>query len=50
VNSLAVANLGSEEVVPRPGSCGTTVAFVHPKGAFDTLIELVEERAGGPAH
>jgi methylmalonyl-CoA epimerase len=29
--------------VPRPGSRGTTVAFVHPKGAFGTLIELVEE-------
>src|SRR5262247_2123698 len=24
--------------VPRPGSRGTTVAFVHPKGAFGTLI------------
>ena len=31
--------------VPRPGSRGTTVAFVHPKGAFGTLIELVEEPA-----
>jgi methylmalonyl-CoA epimerase len=30
---------------PRPGSRGTTVAFVHPKTAFGTLIELVEERA-----
>lgn len=29
--------------VPRPGSRGTTVAFVHPKAAFGTLIELVEE-------
>ena len=29
--------------VPRPGSRGTTVAFVHPKGAYGTLIELVEE-------
>ena len=28
---------------PRPGSRGTTVAFVHPKGAFGTLVELVEE-------
>ena len=26
---------------PRPGSRGTTVAFVHPKGAFGTLVELV---------
>ncbi|MEY2426753.1 MAG: hypothetical protein QOI61_2325, partial [Actinomycetota bacterium] len=22
---------------------GTTVAFVHPKGSFGTLIELVQE-------
>ncbi len=29
--------------VPRPGSRGTTVAFVHPKTSFGTLIELVEE-------
>jgi methylmalonyl-CoA epimerase len=28
--------------VPRPGSRGTTVAFVHPKGSFGTLIELVQ--------
>jgi methylmalonyl-CoA epimerase len=28
---------------PRPGSRGTTVAFVHPKGALGTLIELVKE-------
>lgn len=28
---------------PRPGSRGTTVAFLHPKGAFGTLIELVQE-------
>jgi methylmalonyl-CoA epimerase len=29
--------------VPRPGSRGTTVAFVHPKTSFGTLIELVQE-------
>src|SRR5258707_15887927 len=28
---------------PRPGSRGTTVAFVHPKASFGTLIELVQE-------
>ena len=28
---------------PRPGSRGTTVAFMHPKGSFGTLIELVQE-------
>ena len=32
---------------PRPGSRGTTVAFVHPKGSFGTLIELVQENEGG---
>jgi methylmalonyl-CoA/ethylmalonyl-CoA epimerase len=34
---------------PRPGSRGTTVAFVHPRGAFGTLIELVEEASGETA-
>jgi len=29
--------------VPRTGSRGTTVAFVHPKTSFGTLIELVQE-------
>lgn len=29
--------------VPRPGSRGTTVAFIHPKGNFGTLVELVQE-------
>jgi methylmalonyl-CoA epimerase len=28
---------------PRPGSRGTTVAFIHPRGSFGTLIELVQE-------
>jgi len=28
---------------PRPGSRATTVAFIHPKASFDTLIELVQE-------
>ena len=32
---------------PRPGGRGTTVAFLHPAGAFGTLIELVQE--GRPA-
>jgi methylmalonyl-CoA/ethylmalonyl-CoA epimerase len=31
--------------VPRPGSRGTTVAFVHPSGAFGTLIELVQDNS-----
>ncbi len=44
----ALARLKSEgarviDAEPRPGSRGTTVAFVHPKAAFGTLIELVQE-------
>ena len=35
------------DAAPRPGSRGTTVAFIHPKGSFGTLIELVEEGAPG---
>ena len=31
------------DAAPRPGSRGTTVAFLHPAEAFGTLIELVEE-------
>jgi len=41
----AVKDAGGQVIdqAPRPGSRGTTVAFVHPKAAFGTLIELVEE-------
>lgn len=28
---------------PRPGSRGTTIAFVHPSGMGGVLVELVEE-------
>lgn len=40
----AVMGLGYQviDTIPRPGSRGTTIAFIHPKGAFGTLIELVE--------
>lgn len=31
------------DTAPRPGSRGTTVAFIHPKGSLGTLIELVQE-------
>src|ERR1700730_10372048 len=44
--ALALVKRGGHRVideVPRPGSRGTTVAFVHPKSAFGTLIELVQE-------
>lgn len=30
--------------VPRPGSRGTDVAFLHPKSAFGTMIELCAAR------
>jgi methylmalonyl-CoA epimerase len=41
----AVIDSGGRAIdsAPRPGSRGTTVAFVHPKTSFGTLIELVEE-------
>ncbi len=41
----AVKDQGGRTIddAPRPGSRGTTVAFVHPKAAFGTLIELVQE-------
>jgi methylmalonyl-CoA/ethylmalonyl-CoA epimerase len=41
----AVKGAGGQVIdeAPRPGSRGTTVAFVHPKAAFGTLIELVQE-------
>jgi methylmalonyl-CoA epimerase len=32
---------------PRPGSRGTMVAFVHPKGLHGVLIELVQEGRQG---
>jgi methylmalonyl-CoA/ethylmalonyl-CoA epimerase len=34
--------------VPRPGSRGTTIAFVHPRTSFGTLIELVQEPSDEP--
>jgi methylmalonyl-CoA epimerase len=41
----AVKDAGHQVIdqAPRPGSRSTTVAFVHPKTAFGTLIELVQE-------
>jgi methylmalonyl-CoA epimerase len=41
--SVLAAGGTAIDKAPRPGSRGTTVAFVHPKGSFGTLIELVEE-------
>ena len=41
--SMVAAGATAIDQAPRPGSRGTTVAFVHPKGSFGTLIELVQE-------
>jgi methylmalonyl-CoA epimerase len=41
--SMIAAGATAIDKEPRPGSRGTTVAFMHPKGSFGTLIELVQE-------
>lgn len=43
-----LASLGVElvDAEPRPGSRGTTVAFVHPRGFRGVLVELVQEPPG----
>ena len=41
--SMVAAGATPVDGAPRPCSRGTTVAFVHPKSSFGTLIELVEE-------
>jgi methylmalonyl-CoA epimerase len=41
--AMVAAGATAIDKEPRPGSRGTTVAFVHPKGSFGTLIELVQE-------
>ena len=41
--SMIAAGATPLDKAPRPGSRGTTVAFIHPKGSFGTLIELVQE-------
>ena len=43
LDAMVAAGATPIDQAPRPGSRGTTVAFVHPKGAFGTLIELVQE-------
>jgi len=40
--SMIAAGATPIDKAPRPGSRGTTVAFIHPKGSFGTLIELVQ--------
>ena len=43
LEAMVAAGATPIDRAPRPGSRGTTIAFVHPKGSFGTLIELVEE-------
>jgi methylmalonyl-CoA/ethylmalonyl-CoA epimerase len=43
LEAMVAAGATPLDKAPRPGSRGTTVAFIHPKGAFGTLIELVQE-------
>ena len=43
LDSMKAAGAILIDEAPRPGSRGTTVAFIHPRGSFGTLIELVQE-------
>jgi methylmalonyl-CoA/ethylmalonyl-CoA epimerase len=43
LDAAVAAGVKAIDAVPRPGSRGTTVAFLHPKTSFGTLIELVQE-------
>lgn len=43
LDAMVAAGARAIDETPRPGSRGTTVAFIHPKGSLGTLIELVEE-------
>jgi methylmalonyl-CoA/ethylmalonyl-CoA epimerase len=45
---LRAEGVGLIDEAPRPGSRGTTIAFVHPKDTGGVLVELVEtpERRG----
>lgn len=39
---LRAEGVGLIDEAPRPGSRGTTIAFVHPKDTGGVLVELVE--------
>ena len=43
LNALRASGVPLVDESPRPGSRGTTVAFVHPKGFRGVLVELVQE-------
>ncbi len=42
LRDAVAAGATSIDAHPRPGSRGTTVAFLHPKSTFGVLIELVQ--------
>lgn len=44
LRAMIAAGATPIDLEPRAGSRGTVVAFIHPKGSFGTLIELVEEQ------
>ena len=46
LDAMLAAGATAIDKAPRPGGRGTTVAFIHPKGSFGTLIELVQENPG----
>ncbi len=50
LDAMVAAGATAIDKAPRPGSRGTTVAFIHPKGSFGTLIELGQENPGADAH
>ena len=43
---LRAEGIGLIDEAPRPGSRGTTIAFVHPKDMGGVLVELVEAPEG----
>jgi methylmalonyl-CoA epimerase len=42
LDRLAAAGVRLIDTAPRPGACGHTVAFLHPRAMNGTLIELVQ--------
>ncbi|MDQ4097467.1 MAG: methylmalonyl-CoA epimerase [Actinomycetota bacterium] len=42
LEAAVAAGARAIDASPQPGGRGTRVAFLHPTGAFGTLIELVE--------
>jgi len=43
LDRLKAAGVPLVDEAPRPGSRGTTVAFLHPRGFRGVLVELVQE-------